>query len=811
MAQITPDGRNALVELGDTLPSIAKQMNLNDGGKAIREANQAKIGDNPMVLAPGWILALPQPTGKEEGAPTSQVTKYMVPNTTLNLRLKLLDAEGKALDDKLKLAYRLTIGDRTWSDDLKKQDDGVIAESIPMDATDGLLSLVWTNEEKQIGAADIRLHIGQLEPLVDPRGLRGYLPGRAVQKILINQGLYSGDPDGSLDGAATRAALRAFQKGKGQALPHGRADAETCAQLVKAQGNKMPEPPALEAGASDPSQDPLHTRGDSAEAPSPKVQIQSYYLEPTATDQTKGADLLPTPLLPADAYVAPSQPGEEDDNPNVIQASNGAYLLLDVGRWQDDARDFGVIWGRHAYLCKYKGDGLTFDPTPANGSASSGRLDDLFFQAMGDRVEVVTYGAAYWAADEEFDWSLLHVVIGDTHLMTRKNRGIWVNDSDYNMRAEFALLEFAARLVRIEGLQQHLKVVQIGDSYDLWVDCGFGGDSDEPLFETDLEQRRLTLKQGDFTRDQVTKNARGWLCAFIAAIQSVDNLPDTLPILKDAASRDHFDALWQNLGLIGPLNPAELAFRLLNDRLTADVGGRQSGANMIYIYGNHDDYLIDDALCAQADIPLRRGYYQGKGFFIEHAHRMEATFEMKSPAKVEPYSVPVKGEGPRNFDGCDSGFKATCGAFKQAQGSFAMKDWSGFTKEVADEWAKVHDHREYRREFTQVWLGRRLNLFPGSPGIGYPDAIEQPLKPPHLFVIGHTHIPKLWEVPIDPLHHHDLGDTLSDIGDALEMGATAIVGLVETGVKIVAEAVEKGVEAVGEGIADVAKKVADLF
>jgi hypothetical protein len=163
------------------------------------------------------------------------------------------------------------------------------------------------------------------------------------------------------------------------------------------------------------------------------------------------------------------------------------------------------------------------------------------------------------------------------------------------------------------------------------------------------------------------------------------------------------------------LNPAEAAFLLLEKTYEQNEG-------MIYVYGNHDNYLIDKGLCGAAKISPRRRYYEVPGVFMEHGHRMEATFAIGHP-------VPAY-----NYDGTRSGYKATIDAYHDMQkGSGKLGD---IKKWAAGKWAQWGDQPQYWGEFAQVWLGRKSRNQPG-------------LKPPHIFVIGHTHLPVLYQIDID--------------------------------------------------------------
>ena len=91
-----------------------------------------------------------------------------------------------------------------------------------------------------------------------------------------------------------------------------------------------------------------------------KVEPRFWYHEPTAEARTDAKSYEPRGVrwFPAKVYVAPSDPGKEAANPHVIRTVSRRFVYLDLGHWQQEgtsrARDFGVLWGPHAYLCRYQ-------------------------------------------------------------------------------------------------------------------------------------------------------------------------------------------------------------------------------------------------------------------------------------------------------------------------------------------------------------------------------------------------------------------------------------------------------------------------
>jgi UDP-2,3-diacylglucosamine pyrophosphatase LpxH len=205
------------------------------------------------------------------------------------------------------------------------------------------------------------------------------------------------------------------------------------------------------------------------------------------------------------------------------------------------------------------------------------------------------------------------------------------------------------------------------------------------------------------------------------------------------------------------INPAVKAIELLEKEF-----------DVVYIYGNHDNYLGINEVCIVAGLKNRVRYYSNaskpKSIFIEHGHRMEAFFA---------FGV-VNNMFGLNNDGCKTGYDATLGQYIQQLaeedknilikflellppyivGKKLVSDDSNttwwetipvvglvkrlkveFGLTIADWWGQWHDQKEYYGESAQVWLGR---YFAG----------DSQKAAPHIFVIGHTHRAMLREIDI---------------------------------------------------------------
>jgi hypothetical protein len=169
-------------------------------------------------------------------------------------------------------------------------------------------------------------------------------------------------------------------------------------------------------------------------------------------------------------------------------------------------------------------------------------------------------------------------------------------------------------------------------------------------------------------------------------------------------------------------NPAVAALQIL-----------QKKHPTVFIYGNHDNYLIDERVTKKAGISRRQRLWEnGHGVYIEHAHRLERFL-------TDYFASATLGglETPTNYDGSVSGYEVTMALYRAKSGDpriglLEKKKLQGGEK-TADGFAGLAQQPGYWKEFAQIWLGRWA----------------QGAKPPHIFVIGHTHVPTVNYVELD--------------------------------------------------------------
>jgi hypothetical protein len=361
---------------------------------------------------------------------------------------------------------------------------------------------------------------------------------------------------------------------------------------------------------------------------------------------------------------------------NHIQHDNSEYIFLDCGRWINDARDFGVIWGKHVYLCSYqqkidKGNNQGTLVTSAMLAGKTGLDVDLFNafisnynanEASGGKqpcgfgmISVCDWVTAH-GADNEFDWDQIHIIIPDLHLMNKYNGDIWhsADGYDFVLKPEVALYNFSLDLTHIDSLKGKTKVIQLGDVYDLWVGHGFV----DYLLETDKSKEIKPLYIVNYTeqiaidtahdRYKVNDAPAGPLkpsypntrvdpYAYLKwAIQDIQGSTGWPASMRENGWRNQgwfteqlYNSYHKDNDIVSKsatgnnattLNPAETALRILE---------KTFGNDMTYIWGNHDCYLADPKVQRDSSLKARVFCYESphKSIFIEHGQRLEFIFQ----------------------------------------------------------------------------------------------------------------------------------------------------------------------------------------
>ncbi len=299
-----------------------------------------------------------------------------------------------------------------------------------------------------------------------------------------------------------------------------------------------------------------------------------------------------------------------------------SFLYLDCGRWGGNGeryphqRNFGVVWGRWALLCDFVTDGSSF---PARFKADAGPLNALLQVLTEPGESAVRIVKSEWLPPSplapEPSWEHIYVFLPDLHLplITRlpdphqpddaaelgglryrhdgppqgrfryphhENQHLsteqekWFRSylsSDIFQGAAADLVEFLEKLSRYQG-DARLKLVQVGDMYDLWIGL-------DRYFDVQADDAVL-LSEG----------------------------PDALGL-----SAQRFIDYW-----VDRTNRSRRNARAI--RALHEFGDGRHVAD--WLYGNHDCYL---GAHTPKGVPQRKKFLLENGLFAEHGHRGDAS------------------------------------------------------------------------------------------------------------------------------------------------------------------------------------------
>lgn len=181
------------VKQGETLLGLAVKNGLESWQDILDRPENAELKKkrpDPGILKAGDRVFIPNREMRQEASEVDAKHSFKISRPKAWLRLAVKDAAGEPLAGK---KYELAAAGTTASGKLPA--DGVIEQAVPVDATEGRLT-VWA-EVTQVW----NLKIGWMDPLDEMSG---------VQARLNNLGCGCGEPGGILN-EDTQSAIRAFQ------------------------------------------------------------------------------------------------------------------------------------------------------------------------------------------------------------------------------------------------------------------------------------------------------------------------------------------------------------------------------------------------------------------------------------------------------------------------------------------------------------------------------------------------------------------------------------------------------------------------
>jgi UDP-2,3-diacylglucosamine pyrophosphatase LpxH len=310
----------------------------------------------------------------------------------------------------------------------------------------------------------------------------------------------------------------------------------------------------------------------------------------------------------------------------VLANSRPSFIYLDVGCWVDDSdgegtrrRDFGLVCGQHVYLCEYVGK-------PVVPATRVPAVKDFFtgLACLGCGARVVRYARARDFNRKTWQDPNLYLLLGDLHLPPltwfysrsdfisppERELPAWLanapamarqpdrtmrsgyecaafhrargdvpsartfdddGDPDISQHAGDSLARFLRALASLDpGVRRNLHFIHLGDLFELWVG------------------RKYHLVPG----------------------------PDGMPRWRYPESPD-IVANWC-LEVMIQNAPVFSALKRLEGAGLAEVK---------YLAGNHDGYLLQPGLAAQLGLPPRAPFYRGLSgdLLAEHGHRFDSS------------------------------------------------------------------------------------------------------------------------------------------------------------------------------------------
>jgi UDP-2,3-diacylglucosamine pyrophosphatase LpxH len=313
------------------------------------------------------------------------------------------------------------------------------------------------------------------------------------------------------------------------------------------------------------------------------------------------------------------------DLQTTLSRESSSFVYLDVGCWVDDAdgkgsrhRDFGLVCGPHVYLCEYVG-GATVPQTRVPAVRS-------FFEGLAERgagARVVRYCRARDIDRRTAEDPGLHLLVGDLHLPPVT----WFySKTQIAIPVERQMPEWLARAPAMRRQKTSLLRDYYGRStYDR--ERGEMRQAHSPVWGT----------------PDIFKNAGGDLSQFLDAVGSLDDalkarihFIHTGDMYELWVGRDYHlvsgadgRSRWKESNSPDTVADWALEVMVRNAHVfaaflrLADAGL----AEVRYVGGNHDGYMMKEEMAAQLATARRDPLYRGLNgdLMVEHGHRFDGS------------------------------------------------------------------------------------------------------------------------------------------------------------------------------------------
>ena len=412
------------------------------------------------------------------------------------------------------------------------------------------------------------------------------------------------------------------------------------------------------------------------------------------------------------------------DDMNIVAPHRPGFAYLDCGAWVDNAdgnhtprRNFGLVCGPHVYLCEFLGNRQGHPPNCSVPSVNR-LFSDL--AANGCRVGVQEYVNAGKANEIKLNHTTrsdpnLYLVVPDFHMPPAtwfySNADVSVNS------ARFDLPDW------LESMPIYRKYIDKGNYYYQNLYCA-------AQLARKYDRHWDRVKAGPSLGDDIFRTAGQDLVTFLHALSHVSD--ETKELLHFIQLGDMFelwlgrdyqydagkvDPNWDNQESIDVVSAWALEVMIQNKEVFEALRQIENAglAEVKYLWGNHDAYVRDAAVTRTLGIVKRDPVYTALGgdLFIEHGHRFDRS----------------------NYDNVSGAFAG-----------YHMANLAYFMPVIrrAEPIGRAKDRFSHPTEVDGYLLGASLI---------YLSQKNRKEKPFGIYLMGHTHAPKLFLFTIRTEYH----------------------------------------------------------
>jgi UDP-2,3-diacylglucosamine pyrophosphatase LpxH len=318
----------------------------------------------------------------------------------------------------------------------------------------------------------------------------------------------------------------------------------------------------------------------------------------------------------------------------TLAKEDPTFVYLDVGCWADDAdgsgtrrRDFGLVCGPHVYLCEYVGK-----PVVPNTRVPAVRDFFTGMANLGCGARVLGYAQARDVDRKTWEDSEVYLLLGDLHLPP----AIWFHwpadlisppprplpewlerapamarQKDYRLHNHYDIASYKPSTYPVAALLAKVEMPDPNPWANTNPDISGGAGREAARFlrcvaslDQTLRSRLHFIQLGDLFEL--------WIGRSYHLVPGADGNPKwRSPASADTVANWCLEVMVQNAPVFAALHRLQ-----------------QAGlAEVRYLGGNHDGYLLQEDLPAQLALPRREPFYQGLhgDLMVEHGHRFDGS------------------------------------------------------------------------------------------------------------------------------------------------------------------------------------------